>query len=346
MLLEPLRCPTTALRRGAIDPRFLVMAFAAALLALCVQRAAWAQDEEKKATAPTQPKPPVAVPAKGKSDKIDLTPIDVGGNDLLTQDGVQLRATFYPGSKGKDSVPVVLLHSYKGDRKEFNTLAPLLQQQGHAVLAPDLRGHGESTNTRMGVKLDATKMPNDQFEQMVYKDMPTLKRFLSQKNDAGELNLSKLCVLGSELGSLVALNWAQYDWTSLTGEVPPMDIRALVLISPPATQCGLSYRQALNNPAVRSRLSVLILVGKEKGGKALDNASRMHKMLKPFHPEPPEKEKLEKLDLFFVDLATRLQGSKMLGVKTLNAERYILQFIELRLVKQTSPEYNWRERKK
>ncbi len=339
--------------------RFAPLVWVAVMILLCADRASWAQQAEKKSPAAgaSQPKTPAVKPTKKpRSDKEpDLTPVEVGGNDLLTQDGVQLRATFYPGPKGRDSVPVILLHSYKGDRREFNTLAPFLQQKGNAVLAPDLRGHGESTNTRMGVKLEAAKMPAHQFEQMVYQDMKTLKRFLVQKNDEGQLNLSKLCVVGSELGTLVALNWARYDWTSLTGEYPPMDVRALVLISPLPTQCGLSYQQALNSLDVRSKLSILILVGKEKGSKVSgesrrtyspDDAERLYKLLKRYHPDPPDDEKVEKKDLFFGEMPTKLQGSKMLGVKTLNVERFIAQFIELRLARQTSPEFNWHERKK
>lgn len=354
MLTKSLRHPTSIHCPRVSLLRLGTFALATAML-LCVDRVGWAQPAEKKdgAAATAQPKTPApgaAQPKRTKSDKeIDLTPVDVGGNDLMTQDGVQLRAMFYPGSKGKQSVPVILLHSYKGDRKEFNTLAPFLQQQGHAVLVPDLRGHGESTNTRAGVKLDATKMPADQFEAMVYKDLPTLKRFLTQKNDEGALNLSKLCVVGSEFGALVAVNFARYDWTPLSyGDRPPMDVRALVLISPPRTQFGLQLQSPLNaNPEMTRSLSILLLVGKEKGSSRLaDEVKRFYNTLKKYHPDPSEEEKAEKTTLFHGEMPTKLQGSKMLGVKTLKVETYIAHFIELRLAKQTSPEFNWRERKK
>ena len=311
--------------------------------------AALAQEEKpapkrEAAEEPEKPEKPVK-PVK-PDKKVDLTPVDIGGPELVTKDGVQLKATFYPSAKGKEAVPVILLHMSKGDRKEYNTLAPFLQEQGHAVLVPDLRGHGESTSTLAGGKLDPG---NIDLEQMVYQDMETLRRFLLQKNNEGELNISKLCVVGAEMGALVALNWARYDWTSLTGERPPMHVKALVLISPPPSFPGLTTKQALANLGVRSQLSVLIVVGKEVG-KYAEEAKRIHNIFKRYHPEPPKEQNLTKeqklnlQDLFYGPLETKLQGSKMLGVRGLNVDRAIAQFIDLRLVKQNRPELAWRDR--
>lgn len=352
MLIDSLRYPTTIRRPGTSVLRLGAIAAATAMLVLSLDCVGSAQQAQKKAgAAAPQPKAPGAGQRSKSEKEIDLRPVEVGGNDLMTQDGVQLRATFYPGPRAKQSVPVILLHSYKGDRKEFNTLAPVLQQQGCAVLVPDLRGHGESTSTRGGITLDATRMPVEQFEAMVYKDMPTLKRFLTQKNDDGELNLSKLCLVGSEFGALVAVNFTRYDWTPLSyGDRPPMDVRALVLISPPRTQFGLQLQQPLTlnaNPEMVKSLSILLLVGKEKGsGRMADEVGRLYKTLKKHHPDPPEEEKAEKTTLFYGEMPTKLQGAKMLGVKALKVETLIANFVELRLGKQTSPEFNWRERKK
>ena len=88
----------------------------------------------------------------GKSDENSQTSFSPGqprvlGRDdsMVTQDGVILSVTYYPGAKGKDSIPVVLLHEKNGSSKDFDTLVPELVKQGMAVLVPDLRGHGEST---------------------------------------------------------------------------------------------------------------------------------------------------------------------------------------------------------
>ncbi len=128
-------------------------------------------------------------------------PVELGGNDLLTSDGVQLAATFYPGTQGQDTVPIVLLHMADGSRKDYLELAPVLQEQGHAVLVPDLRGHGDSTRTRFGgtVRLDSRRAASVMYYDMVYKDMEALRRFLIDKNDAAELNLNRLCIVGAEM---------------------------------------------------------------------------------------------------------------------------------------------------
>jgi len=56
------------------------------------------------------------------------------------------------------------------------------------------------------------------------------------------------------------------------------------------------------------------------------------------HGDPTAVE-ADKRDLFFGQLPTKLQGTKMLGVRGLNLEQAIAKFIELRLVKQQYPWY-------
>lgn len=284
-----------------------------------------------------------APPKKNPKDELPK-PEEVGGRDLLTRDGVQLKATFYPSKKGKDAIPVILLHMWKGDRKEFASLAPLLQQKGHAVLVPDLRGHGESTSQVIGVgrtrELDASKFGPSDFARMVNYDMETLKSFLMKKNNAGELNIEKLCVVGGEMGASVALEWARLDWSwpMLVGKKQGQDVRALVLISPEQNFHGLDVSGALKHPGVRSRLSVLIIVGKGDP-RAVSQAQRIEGMFSRFHPDPSD---ASKQDLFFYRADTKLQGTKMLGVQGLNLETGIVKFIDWRLAKQDIP-WNSRE---
>ena len=67
---------------------------------------------------------------------------------LRTGDGLELALTYYPGTKGKQTIPVVLLHGWKQSRNDYKDLAPALQKLGYAVIVPDLRGHGESTRLK------------------------------------------------------------------------------------------------------------------------------------------------------------------------------------------------------
>ena len=67
---------------------------------------------------------------------------------LTTKDGVRLGITYYASDKGREAVPVVLLHDHKESRVVFNGLATALQNPADpdspslAVITPDFRGHG------------------------------------------------------------------------------------------------------------------------------------------------------------------------------------------------------------
>lgn len=291
---------------------------------------------------------------------------------LETADGVTLTATFLPGTKGKATVPVVLLHMFKGNRSDYAGLAELLQKEGHAVLVPDLRGHGGSTSQRgRAGPLRPTNLSRNDFAAMVGFDMEAIRQFLVAKNNAGELNIERLCLVGAEMGASVALRWTRLDWNR-----PPIghrkqgqDVKAVAAISPERNTPGLplhsamtgrnlttlvfdpQLKKALKNPDqynfrlpveldFRRHVSMLIVAGKRDTTSARD-AKRLHTMLKPFHPAPPENQR-EQQDLFYGLLDTSLKGTKMLGVKGLNLERHIIGFIDLRAVRR---DFSWAERK-
>jgi pimeloyl-ACP methyl ester carboxylesterase len=263
--------------------------------------------------------------------------------DLATRDGVALRATFYPGTKGNNTVPVVLLHMFKGSRKDYEKLAVYLQSQGHAVLVPDLRGHGDSTKVQgMARPLEADTMPRAAFLGMAEGDMEACKKFLVEQNNQGKLNIEKLCLVGAEMGAVVAADYAQLDWSwpvLATGK-QGQDVKALVLISPVWSFRGLQLKQAMADPNVRGGLSVLIVVGKEKSRDAAD-ANRLYSTFKRYHPDA-DAEKVADRSLFFIGLETSLQGTKILD-ENLRLNEMIAQFIQVRLVEQSFP---WKERGK
>ena len=51
---------------------------------------------------------------------------------------VPLAATYYASNKGKDAVPILMLHAYAGSQADYKELALGLQALGHAVLTLDL----------------------------------------------------------------------------------------------------------------------------------------------------------------------------------------------------------------
>jgi pimeloyl-ACP methyl ester carboxylesterase len=295
--------------------------------------------------------PKAAAPAKGAKSADDdknkiPEPVDLKGTDLLTKDGVALQATYYPSNQGKKAVPVVLLHSFKGSREEFADLGEYLQNQGYAVLAPDLRGHGESATQPGGVKTDPTKMPASEFVNMYAQDMEAIRSFLVKENDEGKLNLNALVIIGSEMGASVAVHFAGYNNCLLprvepgVRRMPSPDVKGLVLISPAVSNPPtLSIMTALKTyPALKSDLPMLILVGNGTR-KAIVDADRISKLIKPYHPAGAQTQ-----TFFYVKLDTTLEGAKLFtdAARPLKVNAIIAKFLSACVVDQSYP---WRERR-
>jgi len=270
---------------------------------------------------------------------------------LTTKDGVVLRCTYFAGGNGKQTVPVILLHGWNGQRTDMEGLASYLQTEGgHAVIVPDLRGHGDSTVQRMAgqedQKLDRQRFRASDLAAMVTMDLEAVKRHLMVQNNAGALNIELLCVVGTEMGSVIGLNWVAKDWSwpQLPTVKQGQDVKAFVLISPEFSAKGLPITQALAHEIVRGKLSAMIVFGKNDPGAA-STSRRIYTAFKRFHPaiptDPEEREK--KQDLFLVELDTSLQGTKLLSTAGLNVPQLIAQFIDLRLVRKQE-DFPWRNR--
>jgi pimeloyl-ACP methyl ester carboxylesterase len=259
---------------------------------------------------------------------------------LRTGDGVSILATYYPGTLGKHAAAVILLHSSKSTRGDFAPLALRLQQSGHAVVALDLRGYGESARPieRAG------ELKSVDYLAMSDRggDVEAVKSFLLAKNNAGELNIEKLGVVGVEMGAVVALNWALLDWSwpPLTTGKQGQDVKGLVLVSPEWSFKGLRINDAVADPVLRADVAMMIIAGKQ-GSKALQDARRIYNSLERFHPLPPP-EASDKQTLWLRTPATSLQGMPLLNEKSLKLQQDISKFVELRLAKLAIP---WSERR-
>jgi pimeloyl-ACP methyl ester carboxylesterase len=289
------------------------------------------------ATAPAAP--PAGAPVNNDTISPPEETILEQVNSVENTD-VPIHLTYFPGTRGKETVPVILLHMFKGDRHEMEGLALYLQKQGHAVFVPDLRGHGQSINVvNNNIKLDAATMLPAQFANMVTKDMNCVKRFLVKKHNAGELNADKIVIVGAELGSIVAVNWSALDWAAqdLQGLKQSKDVKALVLLSPVQTIKGLTMAQALGFEPISKILSFFLIVGAEDS-PGLAQVKTIHQRLERARPKPT---KPEEKTVFLAELKTRLIGSKLLGEKSLGVENLIAQFIQARAVDQVYP---WKSR--
>jgi pimeloyl-ACP methyl ester carboxylesterase len=275
---------------------------------------------------------------------------------LETKDGVQLHVEYRPGAppsdgSGKDIVPVVLLHMSKGSGADWKPLAESLSRAGHAVIVPDLRGHGQSTQINRGGRsgtIEQATLRKTDIEAMVTQDLERIKKFVIEKNNLGELNLRKLCLVGAEMGAAVAVNWAALDWSwpPLATGPQGQDVNGLVLLTPAWGFKGMSIVNATKQQDVTASISTMIIVG--SGDTAnLREARRLQQIFQKYHDDFPKDTPrdvlLEKKDLFFITPATSLQGTKMLGEKSLGVEANILEFIRYRLVNK---KFQWAKRER
>jgi len=141
---------------------------------------------------------------------------------FTTTDGQRIAADYYaprPAEKG-DAPMVILLHMYKSDRTAWAPLIEPLHDAGFAVLAPDLRGHGESATT-------ATRERVDQRDPQVFRDMQNdvLAAYDWLAAQPG-VDRARFALVGASVGCSIAFQYAGRD----------RSVDALVCLSP-----GLNY---------------------------------------------------------------------------------------------------------
>ena len=140
---------------------------------------------------------------------------------FITEDGVKISGNYFKPKK--EHAPVfLLLHMMPSTKESWNQFAARLQENGFAVLAIDLRGHGSSTD-KNGSKLDYKEFKDEEHRESM-KDIAAAKEFL-----AGQVNvdISRIAIAGASIGANLALWQASID----------KDVLLLVLLSP-----GLNYR--------------------------------------------------------------------------------------------------------
>ncbi len=309
----------------------------------------------KPATPPAKPATaPKADATKG--DAKDEPPPAPENFFVRTKDGWNIFCTFYGPKKGvrrgKDVVPIIMLHGWSGQGSEYAELATVLQSWGFASLVPDLRGHGRSVsvirpNPRTNepedkvVKIDDLTVQD--MEGMVF-DVEALKKVLVDKNNKAELNIEMLTVVAAEVGTIVALNWAALDWSYpvIPAFKQGQDVKALVLLTPQQTFKRMNANTALNHQAISRRLSILIAVGDQQP-RDFSEAKRIHSRLEKLRPPVSAEERLQKQDLFLIPAPTPLQGTKLLD-RALPVGGTVMKFLDLRLLRKLE-DFPWTERK-
>ena len=365
----------TAVDRRPSLPFWPILSVAAPGLWLVMLAAAFAQPAPQPPTVQPPAKPPVTVPpaktpvaeppaktpvakppvakAKPKEAEEPRKPPEPEPITVETKDGWKIHCMYYAPMekirKGKQTVPIILLHGWGGQGSEWSYLATGLQTYGHAAIVPDLRGHGRSTSRKEPdgsietVKYDDLQ-PQDIANMIL--DVEAVKGILMERNNAGELNIDMLTIIAAQEGCIIAMNWAVWDWhwPITTAGKQGQDVKALVLLSPVDSYKRMNATAALNTPVITKQLSLLFAVG-DQDRKALAETSRMYSRIERIRPPLPENDPQELLrlkDCFLVKAPTTLQGTA-LTAKNLPVNRAIVTLIEMRLLRHRD-EFPWTQR--
>ena len=133
------------------------------------------------------------------------------GQDVVftTEDNLVIAGSYYPPGRKNEPAPVViLLHMYKTDRSDFGPLLPTLHKAGFAVLAIDLRGHGQSAGPpAMKLAERIAQRDKELFSQM-HRDVAAAYLWLR-----GQPNVdpARFALVGASVGGSIALDYAGRD---------------------------------------------------------------------------------------------------------------------------------------
>lgn len=166
---------------------------------------------------------------------------------LNTFDGHTLFGDYYaPLMADVDAPVVILLHMYGHDRKSWAPLIPLMHDEGFAILAIDLRGHGESATEETAEQVERrdSKLFRDMYQDLraAYDWIATQKR----------VDRSRFALVGASVGGSVALRYAAKD----------RSVDAIVALSPGANYLGLNSERDIRR--IQGRKLLLIATGDER----------------------------------------------------------------------------------
>ncbi len=201
---------------------------------------------------------------------------------MRTKDNVEIRAFYAPSPKGKEAIPVMIVHEWQGQGSPYGGLVKALNDAGCAVIVPEYRGHGASQKyvDKAGKpqEFNIATMGKADAANIIRFDLEEVKQFLKKENNAGKLNLNALTLVGVREGAVFAANWAINDWNfPSVGKIKQgQDVKALVFVSPVKNAEGLPIDSVLRSP-VLINLPVMVIAGAESEDAA--EASRISKQL-------------------------------------------------------------------
>lgn len=286
---------------------------------------------------------PSLVHAQGKSKKEIPPPEAI---TVSTKDGMIIHGTYFGSNLGKKAIPVIMLPGWERSQKDLTGLALAMQKEGLAVLTVDLRGHGNSKSIQgpggQIVEIDLDRIRASDFEAFVAQDLEAVKSFLMQENNKGNLNIEMLTIVGCDFSATAALNFAAQDWSwpILPAMKQGQDVKGLILVSPPKTFKGFNANRALQVPAVKNELSIMIIAG-QQDRTSFSDAKRVFSSIDKIRQKTVTDSKDR--TVFFAAKPTGLEGTDLLVDPRSNCLKDILFFTKVHLAELQSSD-PWTDR--
>ena len=182
--------------------------------------------------------------------------------EYTTSDGVVIIGDYWiPKDANTPAPAVILLHMYRSDRSAWRPLVSVLEDAGFAIMAIDLRGHGESIKPE-DRKLEKRVRDRDPvLFRAMHRDVFGAYRWLQQRP---EVDLSRLAIVGASVGCSVALDYAVRD----------KSVDTIVLMTPGEKYLGVDSIEDIKE---YGRRPVLMLTSEEERSQGTQVLSELAK---------------------------------------------------------------------
>lgn len=217
-------------------------------MALLLANTACPQAKPGSAARPASAPGNIAAQAQVTGAPQQAAPAGARSAWLTTGDGYKVAAWYWP-VKGDISVPgIILLHQRGKDKSSWGSFPAKLVSEGFAVIAIDLRGHGETLGPN-GQAIPLDSLSDADYQAMLY-DVGAAHAYLAQQKG---VDGDRVGIIGASIGANLGLLYAAQD----------RRIRTVVALSP-----GLDYKSLKPLAAMKGLDKRPLFLLASKGDKA------------------------------------------------------------------------------